>query len=65
MSACTLRDLQCGVMVVAENLEEGSRDTLSEPLFEPLKAMAEALHLTWRRMVRDARYLSAWQSPKP
>jgi hypothetical protein len=52
-------------MVVAENLEEGSRDTLSEPLFEPLKAMAEALHLTWRRMVRDARYLSAWQSPKP
>lgn len=49
-----VRELQCGVTLLAENLEESSHDTLSKRLFEPLKALAEELHLSWRGVVSDA-----------
>ena len=32
-----VRELQCGVTLLAENLEESSQDTLCEHIFEPLK----------------------------
>ncbi|MBU2611239.1 MAG: hypothetical protein KJ606_09895 [Chloroflexi bacterium] len=48
------RELQCGVTLLAENLEESSQDALCEYLFEPLKDLAQEHGLPWRGVVSDA-----------
>jgi hypothetical protein len=49
-----VRELQSGVILLAENLEESSHDTLSQRLFDPLKILVEELHLCWHGVVSDA-----------
>lgn len=49
-----VRELQGRVTLLAENLAESSHETLSQRLFEPLKALVEELHLPWRGVVSDA-----------
>jgi hypothetical protein len=49
-----VRELQCGVTLLAENLEDSSHDALSRFLFDPLKALANELGLTWQGVVSDA-----------
>jgi hypothetical protein len=49
-----VRELQCGVTLLAKNLEESSQEALSENIFEPLKEHAKKLGLGWRGVVSDA-----------
>lgn len=49
-----VRELQCGVTLLAENLEESSHTALCERIFEPLKDLAKELRLAWRGVVSDA-----------
>jgi hypothetical protein len=49
-----VRELQCGVTLLAENLEESSQVALSERILEPLKEMAKKLGLAWRGVISDA-----------
>jgi len=49
-----VRELQCGVTLLAENLEDSSHDALSRSLFDPLKALADELGLSWQGVVSDA-----------
>lgn len=49
-----VRELQCGVTLLAENLEESSQDALCERIFEPLKVLAKKLGLGWCGVVSDA-----------
>lgn len=49
-----VRELQCGVTLLAENLEESSQDALSERILEPLKDLAKELGLAWRGVISDA-----------
>jgi len=49
-----VRELPCGVTVLAENLEESSWETLSACLLEPLKSLALELKLPWCGVVSDA-----------
>jgi hypothetical protein len=49
-----IRELQCGVTLLAENLEESSHDALIQFLFDPLKALADELGLSWQGVVSDA-----------
>jgi hypothetical protein len=49
-----VRELQCGVTLLAENLEESSKDALCERILEPLKDLAQELGLAWRGVVSDA-----------
>lgn len=49
-----VRELQSGVTLLAENLEESSHGSLSQRLFEPLQALRAELHLPWRGVVSDA-----------
>jgi hypothetical protein len=49
-----VRELQRGVTLLAENLEESSHESLSQRLLEPLKALAEELRLPWGGVVSDA-----------
>jgi hypothetical protein len=48
------RELQCGVTLLAENLEESSQDALCERIIEPLKDLGKELGLAWRGVVSDA-----------
>jgi hypothetical protein len=48
-----VRELQCGVTLLAENLEESSQTALEERLFEPLNALAKDLKLPWMGVISD------------
>jgi hypothetical protein len=49
-----VRELQCGVTLLAENLADSSQEAVSERLIEPLKALAEEQGLPLRGVVSDA-----------
>ena len=49
-----VRELQCGVTLLAENLEESSHEALRVQIFEPLAALAQELGLGWEGIVSDA-----------
>lgn len=49
-----VRELQVGLTLLAENLDDSSQTSLSEHLFEPLKQLAAQLGLGWRGIVTDA-----------
>ena len=49
-----VRELQCGVTLLAKNLEESSQTALCEQVFEPLKDLAKELGLGWHGVVSDA-----------
>lgn len=49
-----VREVQLGLTLLAENLDDSSNGTLSMRLFEPLKALAQELGLTWYGVVSDA-----------
>lgn len=49
-----VREIQAGLTLVAESLEEGANGTLSQRLFEPLKVLAQELGLSWQGVVSDA-----------
>lgn len=49
-----VRELQCGVTLLAENLEESSQAALCQFIFEPLKELAKEFRLTWGGVVSDA-----------
>lgn len=49
-----VRELQCGVTLLAENLEDSSHEALSQSIFDPLKALANELGLSWQGVVSDS-----------
>ncbi len=49
-----VRELQCGVTLLAVNVEESSQDALQESIFEPLQQLVKELGLTWRGLISDA-----------
>lgn len=49
-----VREIQSGLTLMAESLDEGSNGTLSQQLFEPLKVLAQKMDLNWRGVVSDA-----------
>jgi len=49
-----VREVQCGVTLLAVNLEESSWEALCEHLFGPLTALAQELGLPWQGVVSDA-----------
>ena len=49
-----VRELQCGVTLLAENLEASSQEALCQHLFEPLKELAKEFGLSWGGVVSDA-----------
>jgi hypothetical protein len=49
-----VRELQCGVTLLAENLTDSSQEAVSERLIEPLKALAEEHGPPVRGVVSDA-----------
>lgn len=49
-----VRELQCGVTLLAVNLEESSQEALCDYLFAPLKALAQEFELPWHGVVSDA-----------
>jgi hypothetical protein len=48
------REIQTGLTLLAETLEDSATPFLVERLFEPLKSLAEELHLKWRGVISDA-----------
>jgi hypothetical protein len=46
-----VRELQCGVTLLATSLEESSQDALCKHLFEPLKDLSKELGLAWHGVV--------------
>jgi len=49
-----VRELQCGVTLLAENLEDSSQEALCKRILEPLKELLQALGLSWGGVVSDA-----------
>lgn len=49
-----VREVETGITLAAENLDEGSNDILSARLLEPIKNLAQELGLSWRGVVSDA-----------
>jgi hypothetical protein len=49
-----VRELQCGVTLLAVNLEESSQDALRKSIFEPLQTLVNELGLSWRGIISDA-----------
>lgn len=49
-----VREVQLGLTLMAENLDDSVNTTLSTRLFEPLKALANELGLAWQGVVSDA-----------
>lgn len=49
-----VRELQLGLTLLAENLDNGQDTTIRDRLLEPLKALAEELGLAWHGVVSDA-----------
>jgi hypothetical protein len=53
-SLYVVRELQTQVTLLAERLDDSSTSSLKLRIFEPLKALASELGLTWRGVVSDA-----------
>jgi hypothetical protein len=49
-----VREIQSGLTLMAESLDESSNGALSQQLFEPLKVRAQKMDLEWRGVVSDA-----------
>ena len=49
-----VREIQCGVTLLAANLVDSSQAALCTQLFDPLKALAQELGKPWRGVVSDA-----------
>jgi hypothetical protein len=49
-----VRELQLGLTLLAENLDESSDPTIRVRLFKPLKALAKEMELAWQGVVSDA-----------
>lgn len=49
-----VREMQTGLTLMAENLEDSSNSILSEQIFEPLKALSKIFNLSWKGVVSDA-----------
>jgi hypothetical protein len=49
-----VRELQTGLTLLAEHLEESSQLNLSQHIFEPLKQVVAQMGLEWRGVVTDA-----------
>jgi hypothetical protein len=49
-----VRELQCGLTLLAEPLTDSSHETLSRQLLEPLKVLATESGLSWGGVVSDA-----------
>jgi hypothetical protein len=49
-----VREVQTGITLLAENLEDSAHPVLIERIFEPLKELAQGLNLTWQGIVSDA-----------
>jgi hypothetical protein len=49
-----VRELQTGLTLMTENVDDSSHTQLSEQLFEPLKRLAARLDLPWQGVVSDA-----------
>ena len=49
-----VRELQLGLTLLAENLDESSDPTIRGRLLEPLKKLAQELGLSWQGVVSDA-----------
>lgn len=49
-----VRELQCGVTLLAVNVEESTQDALQESIFEPLQQLVNELGLTWHGIISDA-----------
>jgi hypothetical protein len=49
-----VRELQTGLTLLAESLDDSANPFLSARIFEPLKTLAQELHLNWRGVVSDA-----------
>jgi len=56
VNACLyiVRELQLGLTLLAENLDESSDPTISTGLLEPLKELAKEMGLSWHGIVSDA-----------
>jgi hypothetical protein len=49
-----VREIQCGVTLLAANLVDSSQEALCTQLFDPLKALAQELGKPWLGVVSDA-----------
>lgn len=49
-----VRELQCGVTLLAVHVEESTQNALQESIFEPLQHLVKELGLTWRGIISDA-----------
>lgn len=49
-----IREPRVGLTLMAENLDEGANEILSDKLLNPLKSQAEQLGLKWQGVVSDA-----------
>jgi len=49
-----VREVQLGLTLMAENLDDSVNTTISDRLFEPLKALAHEVGLAWQGVVSDA-----------
>ena len=49
-----VREMQTGLTLMAENLEDSAHPILIERLFEPLKTLAQELNLKWKGVISDA-----------
>lgn len=49
-----VRELQSGLTLLAENLDDSRQQTLSTQLLEPLQTLAAELGITWHGIVSDA-----------
>lgn len=54
VSLYIVRELQSGLTLLAENLDESSTPTICQQVFQPLKMLAQELGLQWRGVVSDA-----------
>jgi hypothetical protein len=49
-----VREMQTGLTLLAENLEDSAHPFLVERLFEPLKTLVQELNLKWKGVISDA-----------
>jgi hypothetical protein len=49
-----VRELQVGLTLLAENLDDSATPTVRQQVFQPLTALAQELGLRWRGVVSDA-----------
>jgi hypothetical protein len=49
-----VREMQTGLTLLAENLEDSAYPFLIKRIFEPLKTLAQELNLKWKGVISDA-----------